>query len=127
VYDEGSGGESSDDNFSQSPILNIKFQKRPTSIRNLRLQNANSPTAGTTALVTWDASTNTDTYHIYWRNRRSGEQTWRLHSQNTINKKLVNADEIVVVAANAYGLSQAAKLRLSSDGGQWVKSSGVVD
>uniref|UniRef100_A0A915ED97 Fibronectin type-III domain-containing protein n=1 Tax=Ditylenchus dipsaci TaxID=166011 RepID=A0A915ED97_9BILA len=81
-------------------------EKRPSAVQNLRIQNSGSATSGNTALVSWEPSIN----------------PWLQKSQVTTNRKVINADEIVVVAANSYGISQPAKLVLSA-GGKWSRSS----
>ncbi|KAI1732264.1 DB module domain-containing protein [Ditylenchus destructor] len=95
-------------------------EKRPSAVQGLKVQNAGSATVANTALISWEPSNNAEIYHVYWRRRGSdqvsgSEEGWEEKSQVLTTRKVHNADEIVVVAANSYGISQPAKLVLSAN------------
>ncbi|KAH7721321.1 fibronectin type III domain-containing protein [Aphelenchoides avenae] len=88
--------------------------RRPSAVTGLKAHT--SP--GTEAVVLkWEASEAAEMYHIYYR--RSGAEQWEQKSLTGTTKKIMGADEIVVVAANIYGISQAARLALRDS--QWVR------
>lgn len=87
--------------------------RRPSAVVGLKAHS--SP--GTDAVVLkWDASEAAEMYHVYWR--RSGGE-WEHKSLTGITKKIMGADDVVVVAQNIHGISQAARLTLRSS--EWVR------
>jgi hypothetical protein len=65
-----------------------------------------------TVVLRWNPSDRVEIYHVYWRKRP--DQQWEVKSVVGTTKKISGADEVVVVAANAFGISQAAKLSLTN-------------
>lgn len=90
--------------------------QRPSAVLNLKAQtNIGANSIG----VQWEASASAEMYYVYWRRNRSSE--WQQKSSVSTNKKIQNnADEIVVVAANVYGISQSSRLILNNS--KWVKA-----
>ncbi|CAD5221080.1 unnamed protein product [Bursaphelenchus xylophilus] len=87
-------------------------QQRPT------LPDANLETAGPdTVTLKWDTKPNALVYHIYWR---SGNGEWQKKTSKGTTEKVVSAEEIVLVAANTFGLSQA--VRFGQENGKWNRS-----
>lgn len=91
------------------------LQKRPTAVDGLK---ATSSPGTDTVVLKWNASERAEIYHVYWRKR--SEQQWEVKSVVGSTKKISGADDVVVVAANAFGLSQAAKLSLTN--GKWSRN-----
>lgn len=89
-------------------------EKRPSSIQGLKAQ---SNPGSNNILIQWDPSSNAEIYHVYWRRHQDPE--WQQKSSLNTNKKIQGADEIVVLAANAYGLSQTSRLTLNNS--KWIQ------
>uniref|UniRef100_A0A914DGX2 Uncharacterized protein n=1 Tax=Acrobeloides nanus TaxID=290746 RepID=A0A914DGX2_9BILA len=85
------------------------LQKRPTAVDGLK---ATSSPGTDTVVLRWNQSERAEIYHVYWRKRP--DQQWEVKSVVGTTKKISGADEVVVVAANAFGISQAAKLSLAN-------------
>ncbi|CAD5214864.1 unnamed protein product [Bursaphelenchus okinawaensis] len=64
----------------------------------------------------WDAVPNALAYHVYWK---VGSE-WRKKSTKTTSEKIVTTEDLVLVAANTFGLSQA--VRFSQQNGKWTWS-----
>jgi hypothetical protein len=87
---------------------------RPNPVDELRAQT----TPGTNALtVHWGPSLNAEIYHLYWKRRH--EPNWHQQSLIETQKRIGGADDVVLVAANAYGLSQAARLMFNNS--RWIR------
>ncbi|MFH4979151.1 hypothetical protein AB6A40_005860 [Gnathostoma spinigerum] len=96
------------------PIFQCRMEHavhRPAAVSGLR-----AVVQGESILLRWNATENAEMYHVYWRRRPSTR--WELSSVMGINKRIVGADEVVVVASNSYGNAQPA--RLSYDHGKWI-------
>lgn len=90
-------------------------EQRPSSVLGLKAQT-NLGTS--TVAVQWEPSVNAEIYHVYWRRQQDSE--WQQKSALGTNKKIqTGADEIVLVAANVYGISQAARLTLNNS--KWIQ------
>ncbi|KAI6215022.1 Ig-like and fibronectin type-III domain-containing protein C25G4.10 [Aphelenchoides besseyi] len=85
-------------------------EKRPGLVVGLRTQN----NAGTDILlVQWNHTSNAEIYYVYWR--RHHDSKWHQQSTTETSKKVIGgADEVALVAANSYGISQAAWLKVGS-------------
>nr|CAD2133836.1 unnamed protein product [Meloidogyne enterolobii] len=98
------------------------IQNRPSVVRNLKAQitqENNLLSTSISLLINYDNSDRADIYYIYWRSEGG---FWQHRSSNGTSKKLILAssvNELVVVAANAFGFSQPSQLFLRE--GKWVK------
>ncbi|KAI6177204.1 Ig-like and fibronectin type-III domain-containing protein C25G4.10 [Aphelenchoides bicaudatus] len=90
--------------------------QRPSSVLGLKAQ---SNVGANSIAIQWDASTSAEIYHVYWRRNRNSD--WQQKSSVGTSKKIQGgAEEIVLVAANVYGISQASRLTLNNS--KWIPS-----
>lgn len=78
-----------------------------------------------TSLVSWEPSNGAEIYHVYWRRRPLNDKAdenkgWSQKSQALTGRKIHNANEIVVIAVNSYGASQATKLIFDAEKASWT-------
>uniref|UniRef100_A0AC34FUC4 Ig-like and fibronectin type-III domain-containing protein C25G4.10 n=1 Tax=Panagrolaimus sp. ES5 TaxID=591445 RepID=A0AC34FUC4_9BILA len=77
--------------------------KRPSAPKDVKV----SSSSDSQVLLNWKDAERAEVYHVYWRKHHS---TWDKKSVTATSKTISGADEVVVVAANSYGLSQPVKL-----------------
>uniref|UniRef100_A0AC34Q9V3 Ig-like and fibronectin type-III domain-containing protein C25G4.10 n=2 Tax=Panagrolaimus sp. JU765 TaxID=591449 RepID=A0AC34Q9V3_9BILA len=67
-------------------------------------------------ILNWKESERSEQYHVYWRRHNA---PWEKKSVTSTNKSINGADEVVLVAANSFGLSQSTKLTLVNN--KWIR------
>ncbi|KAL3070569.1 hypothetical protein niasHT_032359 [Heterodera trifolii] len=90
-------------------------QKRPSSVRNLKVAAEVGTVHSSSILLRWDTAERADIYYVYWRGRNAAEWSNRSARNTTlmrINVDTAMVDEVVVVGANFYGLGPARALNL---------------
>ncbi|KHJ98487.1 DB module [Oesophagostomum dentatum] len=83
---------------------------RPEAVSNLHVKNE-----ADVAVLNWERSENTEVYHIYHRRRKG---PYRFLSTTKTTARVRNADEIVVLAVNAYGAGSAN--RIAFEDNEWI-------
>ncbi|VDK46799.1 unnamed protein product [Cylicostephanus goldi] len=90
----------------QAEVLSL----RPEAVSNLRAKTENDMT-----VLGWDRSEKAEVYHVYHRRRRG---PWKSASVKGTTSTVMNADEIVVLAVNAYGPGSAN--RIAFENNEWI-------
>ena len=86
--------------------------KRPSTPKDVKM----SSISDSSGLLTWKESERADLYHVYWRRHHS---LWDKKTVTSTSKSINGADEVVLVAANSFGLSQPIKLTLVNN--KWMR------
>ncbi|KAK6060390.1 hypothetical protein COOONC_01947 [Cooperia oncophora] len=83
---------------------------RPEAVSDLHIR-----TEGDTTVLNWERSDKAEVYHVYHRKRK---EAWKSSSVTKTTARIKNADEIIVIAVNAYG--SASPNRIAFEDNEWI-------
>ncbi|KAK5978806.1 DB module [Trichostrongylus colubriformis] len=83
---------------------------RPEAVSDLHIRNE-----GDTTVLNWGRSDKAEVYHVYHRRRKGA---WKSLSVTKTTARIKSADEIMVIAVNAYGSASAN--RIAFEDNEWV-------
>lgn len=85
---------------------------RPEAVSNLQIRNERD-----TIILSWERSDKAEVYHVYHRKRKG---VWKSMSTTRTTARVKNADEIIIIAVNAFGA--ASPNRVAIEDNEWVGS-----
>ncbi|CAJ0610506.1 unnamed protein product [Cylicocyclus nassatus] len=114
-----------DSNFELTPLSSYKCMQYQSEVRqcqaevlNLRpeaVSNLRAKTEDDLTFLSWDRSEKAEVYHVYHRRRRG---PWKSASIKGTTLRVMNADEIVVLAVNSYG--PGSPNRIAFENNEWI-------
>ncbi|KAK6766726.1 hypothetical protein RB195_026170 [Necator americanus] len=90
----------------QAEVLDL----RPEAVSHLHTRSEADAT-----ILNWDRSDKAEVYHVYHRRRKGA---WKSMSITKTTARVKNADEILVLAVNAYGSASAN--RIAFEDNEWI-------